>query len=316
MNLAQLTALTEDQAREYLESIRWPGGAICPHCGGDKTAKLQGKATRPGVYKCKNRECRKQFTITVGTIMERSHIKLRHWIIAFHLMCSSKKGVSAHQIHRELGITYKSAWFMCHRIRYAMTQEPLAGMLNGTVEVDETYVGGKSRRGIPGRGSERKTPVVALVERDGSVRSKPVASVGATTLKKAIRDNVDRAATIMTDEWSGYKGLDREFAGHEVVKHSAGEYVRGNVYTNTAESYFALLKRGVHGIFHHVSETHLRRYCDEFSFRWCQRKVDDGSRTIAAIRGSGGKRLTYKEPVGRNALEASKRRPQGLVGDD
>lgn len=316
MNLSDLAALTEDQARQYLESIRWPNGPICPHCGSDKAIKLQGKATRPGVYKCKARECRRQFSVTVGTIMERSHIKLRHWIIAFHLMCASKKGISAHQLHRELGITYKSAWFMCHRIRYAMTQQPLVGMLNGTVEVDETYIGGKTRKGFSGRGSERKTPVVALVQRGGGVRAKPVPSVGAATLKKEIRNHVDTAATIMTDEWASYRGLANEFAGHHVVKHSVGEYVRGDVHTNTAESYFALLKRGIDGIFHHVGRNHLHRYCNEFSFRWTNRKVDDGTRTVRAIMGSEGKRLTYKEPTAKSAPRTRNGRPRGLVGDD
>lgn len=296
MTLAQAAKLNEDEAREYLEGIRWPNGPVCAHCGeSERIYDLQGDAHRPGLYKCG--ACRKQFTVTVGTVMHRSKIGLDKWVLAFHLMCSSKKGISALQLQRNLGLgSYKTAWHMAHRIRLAMKEDPLSSKLNGTVETDETYVGGKSRKGRRGRGSERKTAVLALIERDGGrAVSHPVERVRARELKGAIREMVDPAARIMTDEFASYQGIGREFAGgHHVVRHSAGEYVNGDAHTNTAESYFALLKRGVHGTFHHVSKRHLARYCDEFSFRWTHRRINDGQRTEAAVRGTGGKRLTYK----------------------
>jgi transposase-like protein len=294
LTFAQATELTEEQAREYFEAILWPGGPVCPHCGAQKVWKEKSAAVRAGVYKCA--ECRKEFTVTIGTVLEDSHIPIRKWLMAFCLMISSKKGVSALQLQRNLGLgSYKSAWHLAHRIRYAMTEGTLCKPLTGTVEVDETYIGGKTREGKRGRGSERKTPVVALVERNGRVRSKPIERVNAKTLKGAIRENVHRDSRIMTDEWAAYTGIGKEFkGGHEVVNHGNGEYTRGDAYTNSVESYFALLKRGVHGIFHHVSKTHLHRYCDEFSFRWNYRKVDDGERMIEAVKGATGKRLMYK----------------------
>jgi transposase-like protein len=296
MTVAQMT---KEQAREMIESIRWPDGPNCPHCESTEAYKLTPKPdskrpVRPGVYKCK--ACKKQFTVTVGTIFEGSRIPLNKWLMAIYLMCASKKGISAHQLHRQLGITYKSAWFMCHRIRYAMTQEPLFGMLTGTVEADETYIGGKMRGGKRGRGSENKTPVAALVERGGRVKAKKVARVDGKTLKGNIRENVDPSSHIVTDEFLSYRGIDREFASHRTVNHGRGEYVRGDVYTNTAESFFALLKRGVVGTFHHVSEQHLDRYVDEFSFRWNMRDDEDGDRAVKAIVSSKGKRLYYREP--------------------
>jgi len=297
LTFAQATELTEEQAREYFEAILWPGGPVCPHCGSSKVWEVKSASARPGVYKCG--ECRKEYSVTVGTVMHGSHITIRQWLMAFCLMTSSKKGVSALQLQRNLGLgSYKSAWHLAHRIRYAMSEGTLCLPLKGTVEVDETYVGGKTREGKRGRGSERKTPVVALVERDGRVRSKPIERVNTKTLKAAIRENVHRDSRIMTDEWSPYQGIGAEFAGgHEIVNHGKKEYVRGDAYTNTVESYFALLKRGVHGIFHNVSKVHLHGYCDEFSFRWNYRKVDDGERTIEAVKGITGKRLSYKPGV-------------------
>jgi transposase-like protein len=294
--------LTEDEARAILEGIRWPKGPACPHCGSMRVVRIQAKSekVRDGVIRCN--DCRSQFTVTVKTVMHRSHITLRQWVQAFYAMCSSKKGVSALQLQRNLGLhSYKSAWHLAHRIRAAMGENSSTGMLHGTVEVDETYIGGKPRhpnkKNRRGRGT-KKTPVMVLVERGGEAVSKPIERIDANTLHTAIRENVDRQSTIMTDEFRPYCGIGRDFAGgHKQINHGSGEYVNGDISTNTAESYFALLKRGVHGTFHHISKPHLFRYCDEFSFRWNHRKVNDGKRAEAAIRGADGKRLTYKRAV-------------------
>ena len=292
--------LTEDEARTILEGIRWPGGPVCPHCQSTNVTRIDAKSekVRDGVIQCN--DCRGQFTVTVGTVMQGSHITLRQWVQAFYSMCSHKKGVSALQLQRNLGLrSYKSAWHLAHRIRLAMKECGWTEPLQGTVEVDETYVGGKPRKGDGkvhkrGRGTD-KTPVLALIERNGRARTHPIERVNADTLKSAIRENVNREARIVTDELPSYGGIGREFqGGHAVVVHSAGEYARGDVHTNSAESFFALLKRGVHGTFHHVSKTHLHRYCDEFSFRWDYRKTTDGERATAAIRGAGGKRLALR----------------------
>lgn len=292
--------LTEDEARGVLEGIRWPEGPVCPHCGSMKVTRLEAKSdkVRDGVIQCN--DCRGQFTVTVGTVMHLSHITLRQWVQGFYSMCSHKKGVSALQLQRNLGLhTYRAAWHLAHRIRIAMNEGPLAGTLKGVVECDETYVGGKPRRNRDrhnkrGRGTT-KAPVMVLVERNGEAVSHPIERVDAENLKSAIRETVDRQSTIMTDEWAPYNGIGQEFAGgHHVVRHILGEYVNGSASTNTAESYFALLKRGVHGTFHHVSKQHLGKYCKEFQFRWNHRKVNDGKRAEAAIKGADGKRLTYK----------------------
>jgi len=299
MAAIDVARLTEDEARMILENIRWPNGPVCPHCKSNDATRIiaKSKKTRDGLLQCN--ACRQQFTVTVGTIMHRSHITLRQWVQAFHSMCSHKKGVSALQLQRNLGLkSYKSAWHLAHRVRFAMRTIPLKAMLKGTVEVDETYIGGKSRLGKRGRGSERKTPVVALVERGGRIRTRPVERVSAKALKAAIRENVKKSAAIMTDEFPSYRGLGSEFTGgHETVNHGERQYVRGDVHVNSAESFFALLKRGVHGTFHHVSKEHLHRYCDEFGFRWDHRKVTDGERTVEAIKGIEGKRLTYNQPI-------------------
>jgi transposase-like protein len=296
-------------AAEYLESLRWPNGPVCPHCGESERKPYALKSKTRRLWKCA--ACRKQYTVTVGTIFEGSHIGLHKWLLAFYLLCSSKKGMSAHQLHRMLGVTYKSAWFMAHRIRYAMQQPAFTELLSGTVEVDETYVGGKVRRSnkrqLPpldptkpdarrqtGRGSD-KTPVVALVERGGSVRAERMANVTGRELKGAIRRHVDPSATIMTDSFASYRGLDKEYADHFTVNH-LDEYVRGNVHTNTAENFFSVLKRGIDGVYHHVSEAHLGRYLDEFTFRYNNRAaagIDDAERTRLALLGSEGKRLRY-----------------------
>ncbi len=299
MSAIDVGRLTEDEARTILENILWPDGPVCPHCKSRNATRIAAKSlkVRDGLLQCNG--CRQQFTVTVGTVMHRSHITLRQWVQAFHAMCASKKGVSALQLQRNLGLkSYQAAWHLAHRVRFAMRVMPLKAVLNGTVEVDETYIGGKSRLGKRGRGSERKTPVVALVERGGKMRTKVVERVSAKELKGAIRENGRKSAAIMTDEFSSYRDLGREFkGGHKTVNHGEREYVRGDAHVNSAESFFALLKRGVHGTFHHVSKRHLHRYCDEFGFRWDHRKVTDGERTVAAIRQAGGKRLLYRNGV-------------------
>jgi transposase-like protein len=305
MSAIDVGRLTEDEARGILEAIRWPDGPKCPHCNTHMVTRLSDSSKyRDGLFQCNG--CRGQFSVILGTVMQGSHITLRQWVQAFYSMCSHKKGVSALQLQRNLGLrSYQSAWFLAHRIRLAMKADPLASKLNGIVEVDEVYIGGKPRKGKRdqsgdlivnkrGRGT-KKVPVVALVERDGRIKTQVMEHVNAKNLKTAIREGVDKTAAVMTDESNLYDGIGKEFeGGHETVNHSQGEYAREDVNTNTAESFFALLKRGVHGTFHHISKTHLHRYCDEFSFRWDERKVTDGERTVEAIRGAEGKRLTYK----------------------
>ncbi|HEX5174600.1 MAG TPA: IS1595 family transposase [Gaiellaceae bacterium] len=296
-------------AADYLESIRWPDGPVCPHCGESERKPYALKSKTRKLWKCA--ACRKQYTVTVGTIFEGSHIGLHKWLLAFYLLCSSKKGMSAHQLHRMLGVTYKSAWFMAHRIRYAMEQPPFARQLTGTVEADETYVGGKVRRSNvkkhrsldptkpdprnqTGRGAD-KTPVFLLVERGGQARSFRVANVTGETLGRAIRRNVSREAHLRTDSYPSYKKVGKEYASHTTVDHSV-EYVRGDAHTNTAENYFSILKRGIDGVYHHVSEAHLPRYLAEFDFRYNHLARDgwtDSDRTVAALKGVVGKRLTY-----------------------
>ena len=305
LNLATMASMfaNEDESRKFVESKRWPNGPICPHCDCKEVYTLTAKPVskspvRPGVYKCK--ACRKQFTVRIGTIFEESKIPLSKWLIAIHLMTSCKKGISSRQIERELGVTMKTAWFLIHRIREAMTESPFAELLQGTVEVDETYVGGKPRfkgQSKRGRGTN-KQPVIVLVERDGLARCKPVERIDGLTLKGEITAHVAKGAAIMTDENAAYNGFDQAYAGHEVVKHSSREYARTkedgtSSNSNTAESFFALIKRGHYGIFHHLSKTHLHRYCNEFSFRWNHRHNSDGARLTAAIVGAEGKRLMY-----------------------
>jgi transposase-like protein len=284
-----------DKAREHLESINWPEGPFCPHCGEcENVHRLQGKSHRAGLIQCNS--CLKNFTVTVGTVFERSKVPLNKWMLATYLLASSKKGMSAHQIHRMLGVTYKTAWFMCHRIREAMNQPggPLGGP-NTVVEADETYVGGKAKNRAT-RKPRAKQPVMALVERDGRVRSFHVANVNAKHLRGLIVTNVDRGSHLMTDESMVYTRVGREFAGHSVVNHSAKEYVTtgGFKHSNTAENFFSIFKRGVIGTYHHMSEAHLGRYTAEFDFRYNNRSITDGERADAALKGIVGKRLTYR----------------------
>lgn len=279
----------EKAAYEYLSKLRWPDGPRCIHCGADKVATLNVKSAKRVVLKC--RTCRKQFSATVGTIFQGSHIPLSKWFMAIQLMCSSKKGMSAHQLHRMLLITYKSAWFMAHRIRHAMKQTPFGDKLGGIVEADETYIGGKSHGKGPIAG---KTPVFALVERGGRVRSFPMPIVTATNLKRSIQEHVEANATLMTDELKAYTNIGKDFADHQTVNHSRKEYVRGEASTNTVEGYFSLLKRGLTGTYHHVSPRHLHRYLDEFNFRYNARSADDAVRNLTALKATEGKRLQYK----------------------
>lgn len=287
-----------DKAREYLEHIRWPHGPVCPHCGSTEGAYLlSGTAHRPGLYKCK--DCREQFTVTVGTVFERSKIALNVWLQAVYLLCSSKKGMSAKQLERMLGVTYKTAWFMAHRIREAMTSNSggLLGGGGGTVEADETYWGTSYKKSHTARGCDHKMKVVALVERQGQVRSFHVKDVKTTTIKEILVSNMDKSANLMTDEAAQYAKIGPEFASHQVVKHGAGEYVRGNAHTNTIEGCFSIFKRGMIGTYHKCGEQHLQRYANEFDFRYNHRQklgFDDIQRTEAALKGISGKRLTYR----------------------
>jgi transposase-like protein len=293
----------ETAAREALEDVRWPNGPVCPHCGAvERAAKVTGEKHRAGLYYCN--ECKGQFTATVGTVFERSKIPLTKWWLAIYLLGSSKKGMSSHQLHRMLGVTYKTAWFMTHRVREAMRDGELPGGMGGAnkvVEIDETYVGGKETnkhawKRTPGRqGGKGKAPIVSLVERDGQVRSFHVANVTAQTLRPIIVTQVSRASYLMTDDAAVYTTIGREFAGHGSVNHSAEEYVRAAFWhTNTVENYFSILKRGITGVYHHVSEAHLARYAAEFDFRYNNRDVSDMQRAVIAAKGIEGKRLTYR----------------------
>lgn len=304
MKLSDPIFTDADAAREHLEKTRWPYGAVCPHCGvvGEATG-LQGKAHRAGVYQCN--ACREQFTATVGTVFERSKVPLNKWLLASYLMASCKKGVSALQLSRQLGVTYKTAWFMAHRLREAMTEanpEPLGGK-GKIVEADETYVGGKEANKKHGKrdskriGGMGKQVVFALVERGGRARTFHVANVTGATLAPVLRTQVRRESTLMTDEAGQYRNVGLEFARHGTVNHGKDEYVRGDAYSNTAEGYFAILKRGVYGTFHHISQAHLQRYLAEFDFRYSNRQalgIGDTERTDEMLRGIGGKRLTYR----------------------
>lgn len=288
-----------NKARDHLEALHWPNGPICPRCGEtDRVTRAGGKSTRPGVVMCN--PCRRAFTVTVGTIMEDSKIPLNKWLLAFRLLSGGKKGFSAHELHRSLGITYKSAWFMEHRIREAMkTEVSDTGPLGGTgtvVEADETYVGGKAKNRAH-RAPAPKKAVVALVERDGKARSFHVANVNAATLRPLVVAHVDRASYLMTDESPVYTRMGKEFAGHGTVNHAAGEYVAfKSLHSNTVENFFSIFKRGVIGTYHHMSEAHLGRYCAEFDFRYNTRKVSDTERADEAVRGARGKRLMYRQP--------------------
>lgn len=311
MNFAELAPYfsSEDKAIELIESLIWPNGPVCPHCGSvERQYQLKGSATRPGLRKCG--ACRKQYTVKIGTIFEDSHVPMTKWLIAIYMMCSSKKGVSANQLHRSLGISYKAAWFMCHRIRLAMTKEPLASKLGtggGIVEIDETYVGGKAgnnrRKRTTGRGPKDKVAVMTLIDREGEARTFKVPSTKKGIMQAIALPNIDGTAHIVTDEHLGYKGLEKHFASHHTVDHSK-TFVRALIFhTNFSESYHSLLKRGIVGAFHHMSEKHLPKYLREFEFRWNSRHATDGERTVQAVMGAAGKRMMYRQPVSQSRFQ-------------
>jgi transposase-like protein len=305
LNLATLAKHFSDEAAawELLETIRWPEGPICPHCANaEKSYFLKpqsgyretrtGQRTYRRVWKCAS--CRKQYSVLVGTVFHGSKIPVSKWLLSIHMMCAGKNGVSAHELHRQLDVTYKSAWFMAHRVRYAMARSPLGDRMTGTVEADETYIGGKGqRRGRPGKTS-KKTPVVSLVQKDGEARSSVVADVTGATLASVLKEHIDPTATLHTDEYAAYKQPARGFAAHETVKHRDHEYARGEVTTNRVEGFFSQLKRSIDGTHHHVSRDHLHRYLAEFDYRWTTCKSTDGERTARTIRQAGGRRLTYE----------------------
>lgn len=301
MNLTDPIFTDTDAARAHLESLQWADGRSCPHCGTvDNSVELKGKSTRPGVYKC--RDCRKPFSVTVGTLFERSHVPLNKWLLAVHLLCSSKKGISSHQLMRSLGVTYKTAWFMSHRIREAMrdaTPFPMGG--GGTpVEVDETFIGREP--GVPVKaGFRHKMKVLTLVDRETkTARSMVIDDLKAETIGTIVNANVAREAALMTDEANHYKRIGPRFASHETVNHGRDEYVRyaeETVTTNTVENYFSVFKRGMRGIYQHCAKHHLHRYLAEFDFRYSNRSangVDDVQRASIALSLIGGKRLTYR----------------------
>jgi transposase-like protein len=293
-----------EKAREHMEAIRWPSGPVCPHCGAEDEATLiKGKTVRPGLYQCN--ACRQPFSVTVGTVMESSKIPLNKWVLGFHLMASSKKGISAHQLHRMLGVTYKTAWFMAHRIREAMAPAgnvPPLGNTGGFVEADEMYIGKTSETSpVKKRGHADKRAIVALVERGGAVRSFHVEDVRSPTLHAVIASNVSTKAHLRTDEANQYKTIGWNFASHETVKHRDKEYVRGDAHSNTVEGVFSIFRRGMVGTYQHCGEQHLQRYLAEFDFRYSNREKlgnNDAMRAAKAMKASEGKRLTYHKISG------------------
>jgi transposase-like protein len=297
----------EDAAVAWIEASRWPNGVNCPHCGSFSIHRMAGK-TQAGMFLCN--DCREKFTCRTGTLMERSHIPLHKWLLAIHLIASSKKGMSAHQLMRNLGIgSYRTAWFLCHRIREAMGDDaPVSkGGLGGAgkiVEVDEAYVGGKDSNRAHGKAAPKKA-VVSLIEREGRVASFHVPNVTAKTIRPIIMTHVSRASALMTDESNLYTKLGHEFSSHQSVDHSRDEYayydkMTGRVVSiNVSENYYSILKRGIMGVYHSVSEAHLHRYLKEFDFRYnnrCRLGVEDDERAAKALKGVEGKRLTYDQP--------------------
>jgi transposase-like protein len=302
----------EDAARAHIEAVRWPDGPICPHCGviNEGIRPLLGESMGPGWYYCTS--CKDKFTVRMGTVYERSHLPLHKWLLSFRLLASSKKGFSAHQLSRTLNVTYKTAWFVAHRIREAMADhdpEPFGGK-DRVVEVDETFHGPADDVFVTGKGWQKKRgtvskrKIISLVERGGRAKSVKVEDLTAKTIKKVLFNNIVLDSTLNTDEAQHYKELGKEFSKHEAVNHSAGEYKRGDVCTNTVEGFFSIFKRGMVGVYQHCGEQHLQRYLHEFDFRYSNRSklgIEDGERTTLAIKGATGKRLTYRRLDGSKA---------------
>lgn len=315
LNLTDPIFTDADKAREWLEGVRWATATFCSHCGSVNVIRMEGKAHRAGLHNC--RDCRKQFSVTTGTVFERSHVPLNKWVLANYLMNSSKKGVSAHQLHRTIGVTYKTAWFMAHRLREAMTNPnlpPLGGagkiveadeMYHGKVEVPQPLSRGRIRKPTKGgnSGGANKRTVIALVERGGEARAEAMTgkAVTAKNVGEVLRKHADKASRLQTDESRIYPQIATHFASHETVHHGANEYARGKgddlVTTNSVEGFFGVFKRGFTGIYQHCGEQHFQRYLDEYTFRYNHRVklgVSDKQRALIAMRGIEGKRLTYR----------------------
>ena len=300
MNLLNPIYQDADKAREHLEALLWPDGVVCPHCTSrDRSSKISGG--RDGLYFCNTKDCRKQFSVTVGTVFERSKLPLNKWLLATHLMSASKTGISAHQLHRMLGITYKSAWFMCHRIREAMkdTDKTPMGGEGEQIQVDETYTGNTSKRAKGyQKGLRHKQQVVALVDpNSGRTKAFHVKNANFINVRTILFTNVDRASTLVTDESRLYTDTGREYADHQTVKHSKNNYVnKKGFHTNNVENFFGVFKRSLkaHIV---VSEQHLIRYVAESAFRYSNRKINDFERAVEALKGIEGKRLTYRPAV-------------------
>ncbi|HEX8912385.1 MAG TPA: IS1595 family transposase [Humisphaera sp.] len=301
----------ERAAYEFVERQRWGDCPNCPHCGSVavyQMANTDGTGGRNKRFLWRCRDCKKQFTVRIGTVFEDSRLPLRHWCYAFWRASTSKKGVAALELMRQCQISYKSALFLLHRVRFAMAPDAAtAPKLSGDVECDETYVGGKPRKGAgqprPKRGrGTKKTPVFAMVQRGGGVRAQVMTTVNAKNIKAALAANVEPAARIITDSLPPYVPATVEFAAHESVNHGAGEYARGEIHTNTIEGFFSMIKRGIYGVYHNVSKEHLHRYLAEFEFRHNHRKSCDGERVTAAIQAAEGKRLVYRASVKQGEL--------------
>jgi len=299
-NLFEPRFQNADKAREYLEALHWPHGPVCPHCGsGDDQKRLEGKAHRPGLVQCNS--CRQQYTVTVGTVFERSKVPLNKWLLATHLMCASKKGMSAHQLHRMLGVTYKTAWFMAHRIREAMTEQnpgPMGGP-GSTIEADETYFGKDKTAPVSRTPIRNMNKIVSLVDRATGRATSVVFTDQLTSgnVQRLLFTRVDRASRLITDEANHYTAAGKAFAKHEKVNHRIKEYARGDVTTNTVEGFFGIFKRGMRGIYQHCGQQHLHRYVTEFDFRYSNRTahgIEDRERADIALMGTVGKRLTYR----------------------
>ncbi|RYG38876.1 MAG: IS1595 family transposase [Burkholderiales bacterium] len=294
----------EEAAYAYVEARIWPEGPVCPHCGGvERISKMQGKSTRIGAYKCY--QCRKPFTVKIGTIFEASHVPMNVWLQAMYLIAGSKKGISSNQLHRILGVTLKTAWFMSHRIREAMRSDDLLGFGSGggMVEVDETYIGRKKGVEYKGGGGSHKMKVLALIDREtGRSRAMVIDSTTRAVIEPIVMANLAKEARLMTDEALLYRKIGVNFADHQVVRHYGNEYVRGEAHTNTVEGYFSIFKRGMRGVYQFCGEKHLHRYVAEFNFRYDNRVAtgcNDSDRADRILTGVVGKRLTYAQSGGR-----------------